>query len=273
MLKQRGTTQLFSHAGFNLWRIAHHRLQLRQTLLGLQPLPEQVEWVSHLDLSNPILHIARDLVDIQQLCHQARQQLESNPGLGLVEVEAALDLVGEMRQLIELTRTWTEHVEKPWQALFIEVDNIVAEPLFPRALPISLPRRLRLYHDIWIAYEWCYHDIGRLIILEAMIDVLYQLQEHSHGADSDSIADRIISGKTQIADVSIRLMETIPAFLGPNVSRSVGFQYKHQKIGHFFCLSACWTLQRAKYVSQEAKDLAFGVLGWVRRTNRLCDPL
>lgn len=62
----RGAKQIQSDVGLCLYRMANHRLQVRQLGLGLGPLPVQLACIEMLDLSTPRYSLSKMQLGAQQ---------------------------------------------------------------------------------------------------------------------------------------------------------------------------------------------------------------
>ncbi|KAF5579120.1 pab-dependent poly(A)-specific ribonuclease subunit PAN2 [Fusarium pseudocircinatum] len=72
LLAVRGTEQLQSDIGLALYRMANHRLQVRQLGLGLGPLPVQLACINMLDPSIPRYSLSKIQLGAQQILAMSR---------------------------------------------------------------------------------------------------------------------------------------------------------------------------------------------------------
>lgn len=267
LLKLRGPQQFWSSHGISLWRIAHHRLQIRQLILNQDPLPESSQWIEYLDLSDPSFHIASDNLQVQRICCRYRQ-IEEAQSYSQQDIN---DLSKSFKTLCESMEAWRSNVASEWQARSNPVGHESQELSSTWNLPPAW--RPRLYHDVWVAYEWCFHDIGQMILREKFIDLMYLVGSAS--TCGENTRTEIAQHIDAIDEVSRRLLETLAGTL--DITRQQEMRVpgimNSKRLGLFFSLSACWVLQRAKYVTLEKKIISQNMLAWIRSRSPMPGPV
>jgi hypothetical protein len=157
ILRTRGDEQLYNSSHFSLWRIANHRLQARQMLLREQPDPEQIAWVSKLNINRPDLHICADVLHMNMFSEAAKRLTQAHEDIATMRTERseqARHLVHEIRDLISTIESWTSAMTGVWIPKIDDPQNI-AQPQDvdePANLPIPhfpCPQTLS-YSDLWL---------------------------------------------------------------------------------------------------------------------------
>jgi len=266
LLKLRGHQQFWSSHGISLWRIAHHRLQMRQLILDQDPLPESSQWIEYLDLSDPSFHIASDNLQVQRVCCRYRHLIEVQS----YSQQDINDLSNSFQALFESMEAWKSNVASEWQARSSPVGREIQQLSSTWNLPPAW--RPRFYHDVWVSYEWCFHDIGQIILREKFIDSMYLVGSAStYGENTETQITQQIDA---IEEVSRRLLETLAGMLEIVRQQEVRLPgtMSSERLGLFFSLSACWVLQRGKYVALEKKILAQNMLAWIRSRSPMPGP-
>jgi hypothetical protein len=157
ILRSRGDGQLYNPTRFSLWRLTHFRLQSWQTLFRQQPNPEQIAWMSKLNMSQPELHICADVLHMNTLSAVARTLTPTvgNTEAMLVEkLDSARQLAKEMQDLTVTIESWTSEMTEVWKPKIDDPQNIAQPqdvdeaPYFP--IPYFPYPQLVSYHDIWV---------------------------------------------------------------------------------------------------------------------------
>lgn len=118
ILRSRGDGQLYHPTRFSLWRLAHNRLQIWQTLLREQPDPEQIAWMSKLNINRPDLHICANVLEMNVLSAVAKrltQTIEDTEAMRAEKFEQARQLAQEMQDLTVTVESWTSEMTGVWK--------------------------------------------------------------------------------------------------------------------------------------------------------------
>jgi hypothetical protein len=157
ILRSRGDLQLYNPTRFSLWRLTHFRLQSWQTLFREQPNPEQMVWMSKLNINQPELHICADVMHMNVLSAIAKtitQPTEITVATMAEKLGAAKQLSKEIQDLFVTIESWTAEMTEVWKPETQNSQNIAQpqdvdeSPNYP--IPRFLCPQLLGYHDIWV---------------------------------------------------------------------------------------------------------------------------
>jgi hypothetical protein len=156
ILRSRGDLQLYNPTRFSLWRLTHYRLQFWQTLLREQPYPEQIAWVSKLNINRPDLSICAHVLHMNVLSAVAKtltQTIGNTEAMRLAKLDQANQMAQEMQDLTVTLETFTSEMNKVWTPILDDPQHIaqpqdVGEPPnYP--IPHFPYPQLVGYDDIW----------------------------------------------------------------------------------------------------------------------------
>lgn len=288
ILRARGEEPLFSQSSFNLWRLAHHRLQTRQVMLGEAPDPEQIAWVSKLNLDRPDLHFYADVLHINLLGVEARRLMQGSPDIGATldeRIERARQLSRSMQDLIASIEGWTSEVTGKWRPKIKDPDIIVyQEADEPDDLPIPnfpCPQVLS-YNDIWLvsiptlkqlahannfqAYMWTFHGASQIILRESLVGLLRYIA-NLQGRDSPDPEDVAVvqDQRNGVDALSAGIIRSFPKLMGFTHRDDGGPRsLTHGKMAGRLCsLFPMWVIQKAQFTSDLHKQTATEVTRWI----------
>ena len=256
LLTVRGTEQVMSTTGFTLYRMANHRLQVRQLGLGHIPLPVQLACMDMLDTSTPSLSLEAIHLRAQQtlgLC----QGMSYEDTFNLSDHSYLNQLIERINLHLDELEQWKVDLPISWRPKCIRPTEMeeIRQTLAALSLPVF--PHLWTYEDPWIAHQMTFFYQGQLALRTAMIDVLAMMGRLStnHGLIA-SLQQEVIYQETAISRLADVLVESTPPLLGSIQLDSGGIGLRGKKITSCFARAICWTLQQGKLVSKEHKELA-----------------
>ncbi|KAI2464103.1 hypothetical protein F4781DRAFT_86651 [Annulohypoxylon bovei var. microspora] len=165
ILRLRGSDQIYSPRGWSLFRLAHHRIQKQQLAFNLKPLDESKHWIDQLDDDVPSVRLEKDALRISQTCERGRK-LQEALASGNSSTFEVLEMVHELIELDQEVVSWRQKPE--WSYKTLDVSDL---PTFdPLVRPLT--STVQLHADIWMAYEWNYHRVARLISHQQLLNCL-----------------------------------------------------------------------------------------------------
>ncbi|KAF5983200.1 hypothetical protein FBULB1_3892 [Fusarium bulbicola] len=208
ILRLRGHEQFHDPRGWGLFRLAHHRLNLKQKqnlAKQLSPLPESQDWLEKLNDDMASVKLEKDGLAINQVCQQANQLLTSIDA-GDVEARKLLDLMDEMLSLDQEATHWRKSPEWSFQTRTHE------EILDNKESSFWLPESVQLHPDLWMAYEWNYHRTARIILHQKLVACL----EKANTAlpSYSGVATRITESINTIQSLAGEILATVPQSFG-----------------------------------------------------------
>jgi hypothetical protein len=156
VLHARGDQQLFDVSRFALWRLALHRLLTRQLLLGEQPDPEQIEWVSKLNTDRPDVHISADVLHMNVFSAQAKELVRTADGdVPLsIRLARARQLADSIKELLAAIETWTSQISPVWMPRIDNPDDFTQTQEVDELRDFPIPKfkcpQMLSYHDVWL---------------------------------------------------------------------------------------------------------------------------
>ncbi|KAL9106006.1 MAG: hypothetical protein Q9227_008914 [Pyrenula ochraceoflavens] len=272
ILHTRGDGQLFNRSHFALWRIAHHRLQSRQILLREEPDPEQIAWMSKLNIDRPDIHISADVLHMNILSAAARKLTQSSGDDGapaLEKLEQARTLLNTMQELITAIDSWTSLTSGAWQPKNTDPQDIAQPPDVSSLTTSPIPRfpcpNVLSYHELWLAYMWNFHAASQIVFRESLIDVInYGATMQGQALDVEDM-ERIQGERDAIDTLAATIIRSFPPLLGftHRDSREPNSLPQGRMAGRFFSLFSMWVVQRAQFTSAQHKQTASEVTQWI----------
>ena len=181
--------------------------QLKEQLAFKQaPLPESEEWLDSLDQGVPHIRAEKDSHEIAKVCQRGRDLLAK-----LDDAELSSSKLWEMvQELLTLDSTVTSWRDSPeWSYKTIGRDDLALDNEEIRS---TLPKRIELHPDVWMAYEWNYHRTARIILHEHLIDCLDRLL--SQLPPNANISAHKQASIRNIRDLGDQILSTVPLSLG-----------------------------------------------------------
>ncbi|OCL03253.1 hypothetical protein AOQ84DRAFT_419804 [Glonium stellatum] len=265
VLRLRGPNQIYGARGWSLFRLSHHRLQRQQLGFKQDPLPESEAWLESLSDDLPYVRIEKDNFKISQICERARSLLKAINDTDLSVVQT-LDMVQQIRELDQATTTWRQ--SPGWAFKTLHSSEITQDV---EILP-KFPDFVQLHHDVWIAYEWNYHRISRIILHEHLLECLERL-EGSSASNDESILVLIYpyqeTSTAIIRDLADEILSTVPQSLGDidcegNILNASTGSSICKGVGGYFLLWPIRTIKKTRSATTSQKALAQGVFERIR---------
>ncbi|KAF5648081.1 pab-dependent poly(A)-specific ribonuclease subunit PAN2 [Fusarium sp. NRRL 52700] len=207
LLAVRGTQQVQSDVGLALYRMANHRLQVRQLGLGLGPLPVQLACIDMLDLSMPRYSLSKIQLGAQQTL-----AMSGDPH-SLHWEELSL-LIFQIQVTLDEYEQWKACLPGSWVPKRIRLadHDDVLQALTARSLPLT--DHILVYEDSFIAHQMSFFYHGQLTLRSALIDALFAMKKMSLDrpgiAQDIEIQQKAISGLADILlESSIPLLASI----------------------------------------------------------------
>ena len=184
--------------------------QRQQLAFKQKPLPESEVWLESLNDSLPEVKIEKHNHQISKLCERARELFKKIDETNL-PLEETVQIVKEISALDQASTTWRHGPAWTYKT-------------FPRSqltqneeLLSKWPENVQLHRDVWIAYEWNYYRVGRIIMHEHILQCLDRLHSMFNG-DQASLRPVICSfEETSISIIKgliDEILSTVPQSLG-----------------------------------------------------------
>lgn len=277
VLNVRGDDQFYHRSRFELWRMAHQRLQAHKLLQRADPDPNQLVLIARLNASLPDLHICADVMRMVILCAAVRRMTrdendsESEPD----KIGSATELIDRMQELIAMMETWTAETATSWQPRSVSASHVVTPQQVDETTVVSPPDftcpNVLAYPDPWLAYKWNFHAAGQIVLRESKIELL-EYSSQLQGYDPALVYDADLSTEREaIERLSSTIVQSLPPLLGfmDDVSQ-VAWPYPYgQMAGRFFAMCSMWIVQKARFTSPRHKQTAAEVLAWLNDVHKL----
>lgn len=131
----------------------------------LSPLPESQAWLDSLNSCSPFVQLEKGALLVSQVCERAREGMKQISSGSLPPAEF-VSLVSEMYDIDEEISRWRQRPE--WSFEVLAREDILSKEDISK----SLPERVEIHRDIWMAYEWNYHRTGRILLHQQLLDCL-----------------------------------------------------------------------------------------------------
>lgn len=173
-------------------------------------LLELEQWPDIRDENSPSVRIENHNSQIHKICERARTLLDSIDDTNL-HPEATVSSIREICEHDRATTSWRRGPN--WAYKTINRSSITQDELQACRFPLSL----QLHKDIWVAYEWNYHQTGRIILHRHLLESINRLQ-NSHRYTPAAFSSEITSMKQASLDIIQTLVDevlsTVPQSLG-----------------------------------------------------------
>ncbi|KAF5537101.1 negative acting factor [Fusarium napiforme] len=257
LLAVRGTEQIQSEVGLALYRMANHRLQVRQLGLGLQPLPVQLECVDMLDPSVPRYSLSRMQLGAQQTLAMTRD-------LSSFHWEDLSLLIIKIQVQLEEYEQWKACLPESWVPKRIQIaeHRDVLQVLLARSLPLT--DHVCVYKDSFIAHQMSFFYHGQLALRSAWIDALLTMKNMF--LDPSDFEQEIDIQQTAISNLADILVESITPLLASIHFDDCGsLCLTQERITLCYARGICWALQQEKRVSAENKSFTYRIENWIQQ--------
>ncbi|KIW26162.1 hypothetical protein, variant [Cladophialophora immunda] len=278
ILHSGGNDYLFNQSSFALGCLAHKRLQARQILLREEPDPEQIMWVSKLNVDQPDIHITADVLHMNILFAAAKKLTESGEEVGSSleeKVEQSTQLAHSIQNLIASIESWTSAMTGLWKPEVTDPQQIAQPREMDEPFDLPIPHfpyaRMLSYHNLWLGCLWNFHAASQIVLRESLVDVInYGATIHGREPDRENM-ERIHTEQEAVDKLSSVIMWSIPLLLG--FTRRYDSHPRSpppgKMVGRLFCLCSMWVIQKARFTSLEHKQTASEVTKWINDRYRL----
>ncbi|KAK9365301.1 hypothetical protein V1509DRAFT_407381 [Lipomyces kononenkoae] len=275
VLRARGDKQFFDRSGFSLWRVAHHRLQARQVMLREGPYPEQIAWMSKLDINFIPLRISVDVQQMNTLAAAAKKLTlgsEVARPISSEKVEQARQLAQAIEDLISSIESWTATITDVWRPKTIDPHYISETDVSSKfSIPHFICPRLLSYHDIWLAYMWNFHAASQIVLRESLVDVINYNTSRQMQEPGLEDMERVQREQDAVNRLSSILIRSFPQLLGftHKDTRGPYLPAQGKMAGRYFSLFSMCVVQTARSTPPEHKQSASEVIEWINSTHGL----
>ncbi|SCO03512.1 uncharacterized protein FFMR_14703 [Fusarium fujikuroi] len=257
LLAVRGAEQIESDVGLALFRMANHRLQVRQLGLGLEPLPVQLACVNMLDLSTPRYSLSK-----MQL--KAQQTLAISQDLDSFQLVDLSHLIYQIQMNLDEYEHWKACLPASWTPKRIRLadHSKVLQTLMARSLPFT--DYILIYEDSFIAHQMSFFYHGQLALRSALIDALFAMRNMS--LDQLDLEREIEIHQMATSNLADILVESSTPLLASIQIDDCGSLYLTQeRITLCYTRGICWAVQQEKRVSAQHKDFTYRLENWIRQ--------
>ncbi|KAG9496451.1 hypothetical protein J7337_013039 [Fusarium musae] len=257
LLSVRGIEQIQSNVGLALYRMANHRLQVRQLGLGLGPLPVQLACIDMLDLSTP-----RYSLNKMQL--GAQQTLAMTRNVSSFHWEDLSLLIIKIQVQLEEYEQWKASLPQLWvpKRIRLAEHRDVLQALIAGSLPLT--DHVFVYKESFIAHQMSFFYHGELALRSALIDALFAMKNMF--LDQPDFEQEIEVQKTAISRVADILVESsTPLLASIHFDDCGSFRLTQERITLCYARGICWALQQEKRVSAEHKSFTYRLENWIRQ--------
>ncbi|KAF5537602.1 pab-dependent poly(A)-specific ribonuclease subunit PAN2 [Fusarium mexicanum] len=257
LLAVKGTEQIQSDVGLALYRMANHRLQVRQLGLGLGPLPVQLACIDMLDLSMPRYSLSKIQLGAQQTLAMSRD-------LSSCTWEELSLLIFRIRVNLNEYEQWKACLPLSWQPKRIQLADYsdVLQTLIARHLPFT--DDVLVYEDSFIAQQMSFFYHGQLALRSSLLDALSAIKSMS--LDQLDLEQDIEIQQAAISSLADILVESsTPLLASIQLDDHGSPRPTQEKITLCYVRAICWALQQEKRVSAEHKRFTYRLENWIRQ--------
>ncbi|KIL86457.1 hypothetical protein FAVG1_10286 [Fusarium avenaceum] len=256
LLTSKGTEQMKISSNSAIYRMANHRLQVRQLGFGLTPLPMQLASINMLDPSIP----SQCLVGIQLRAQQTialSRNLLSGDSMNKPTWEHLLSLLSRIYHHLNELEEWNFNLPTSWKPKQIELaeHEYVLRDFTANSLPFT--PYVWIYEDPWLAHQMAFFYQGQIVLRTAVLDILVAMKHYGNTyLGSNLIQHEIATQEMVIIGQGDILMESITPLLALIESDDAGaIHLAGNKISRCYARAICWTLQQGTRLPAEQKTL------------------
>lgn len=246
--------------------------QLKEQLAFKQtPLPESETWLDSLDQGVPHIRAEKDSHEIAKVCQRGRDLLASVHDAAELSATKLWEMVQELLTLDNTVTSWRDSPE--WSYKTMDRKDLATD----EKMRSTLPKRIELHPDVWMAYEWNYHRTARIILHEHLIDCLNRLISQLP-SNANILAHKQASIRN-IRDLADQILSTVPLSLGDidHVGRIINssdqYTSKCRGIGGYFLLWPIKIIKSTKSATEEQRMDAQRVFQRIRDCTGMKDVL
>lgn len=214
MLRQRGHEQLYDARSRNLFRLAHHHLQMQALACSLPPAPVPDQLLDYLDEQMSFMRLEQDAHRISNICAR-RRRLEEQ--LWDMETGAAKlsSLVREMQCLDREIMTWRQGPQ--WAYATLGASDLTGDS----AILATFLESLHIHPNKGTAYEWNHHHTSRILLHKQLLSCLHwaaALDVESPAHETENIAPLLVPLVAESVDIvrslATKILATAPQMMG-----------------------------------------------------------
>jgi hypothetical protein len=270
LLTSRGTEQIEISSSSAIYRMANHRLQVRQLGLGLNPLPVQLASIDMLDPSMP----SQCLVGIQLRAQQTialSRNLLFRDLLNRPTWDQLSSLLSRIYHHLGELEEWNINLPVLWKPKRIELAE--HEHIFQDLIANSVPftPHVWIYEDPWLAHQMAFFYQGQIVLRTALLDILDVMKYYGNTYQASALVQReIATQETTLLGPGDTLMKSITPLLASIEPDDAGaIHLTGNKISRCYARAICWTLQQGTRLPPEHKDFARRAEDWMRSISNI----
>lgn len=247
VVAQRGRNQVFKPVGWNLFRVAHRRIQTLQLITSAGPLADSVQLLNTLNTDLPEVRLASVTVGVNDVLHQAKGCLDSP----VLEPDILESLVARMKELDATLQSWRLGLPAQWH--FVPSNDPGGAG---RQALEDHAKQMHQYHDMWVADTWNYGRLCRILLLESIMRCYLKLGRSSVGyAMVDAVVPEqtITTAPTVVRRLIDDIVASAPFLTGSSGSsaRNVHPTPVHTSLGMYLLQPALAVIRSASSATVE----------------------
>lgn len=256
-----------SSSGFQLYRMAHHRLQTRQLVLGLEPLPVQLDCARILNTNDSSVGLGLILLKEQPLLHLIHESLTADVSDPARVEEQASSFFQRVAIILDELEKWSSQIPSSWAPQYLRVAENQEIQQFLQEASLPAIGQICVYNDPWIAYQMNFFHHGQLALRSSFIDLMtWTFRNNPTSTLVESPSLEIETQKAAITRFAGAMIESIPVLMGcKNVHTSEFDFYHSKKIGRCFAQGACWALLSVQHLPPEYRQFADNAVSWMQK--------
>ncbi|KAF2159226.1 hypothetical protein M409DRAFT_30365 [Zasmidium cellare ATCC 36951] len=238
ILQARGNQQIRTTVGWNLFRVAHRRVQHRKMFMRALSQPiETLSWFEDTAPSHIEARLGYNGCRIINACQRAKDILASeDPTSDLV------NMIEELHTIAIETSAWTDLLPESW--LPWTSSDMPHDP--ESTLPDDLiPRTNIQYSDIWIANTWNCHRTYQVHLHETLFECYSALPSTT---PPSSAQDKI---RDAVRRLTNDMLDSIPLLLGVN-----GEMQYHPELGSYYAFGVIDYVGKSVLAGEEQREMA-----------------
>ena len=276
LLDARGEEQIFSQLRFALWRVALHRLQIRQMLLREAPERHELTLLSRLNADLPDVHISLDAQRVIDFSHAAREITEGKESPDVSRGEAlgrAQQLLHAMTDLIKSMGKFVWDLTASWEQKSVRLasnDDVQSlEDLSQLSSPDPTQPRDVEYRDTSLSVMLSFHAASQIILRECCIELIHFCARFQEPEMKD--LERIQDEQNAITRLSRAIFRSYSMLWDSKDEPQPKANLLHsgRMIGRSYSLFTMSVIQKASFVSSECRNRASETIAMIHANHEL----
>ena len=276
LLDARGEEQIFNQLRFALWRVALHRLQIRQMLLREAPECHELKLLSKLNADLPDVHISLDAQRVIDFSIAAREITESEGYTDTTHQEGferaqqllhgMTDLIKSMKKFAwDLTASWEQRPVRPAP----NEDFQRVEDLSQLSNPDPTRPRDVEYHDTSLSVMLSFHAASQIILRECCIEMIHFCARFQDPEMKD--LERIQEERNALIQLSRAILRCYSILWDSRDEPQPKANILHSgtMIGRSYSLFTMSVIQKASFVSSECRSRASETIAMIHANHGL----